>query len=190
MNCRTGYATRRYDSSSGRKVTNLSPRHPVPLGTLPTRFEFFAYPVHPSSLGRPWLFVFAAWFVATGSSLGALFLGEVMGYTPCTLCWYQRIAMFPLPVILGIGLFPLDPRIGRYALPFSLSGLALAAYHVALVEGWIAEPITPCAKGIPCSEVQVVWLNFMHIPLLSLLAFIAITLLLLSATRAQSKLTP
>ena len=49
-----------------------------------------------------WGFVFAAWLVAAVSSLGALFLGEVMGFAPCVLCWYQRIFMFPLAIILPL----------------------------------------------------------------------------------------
>ena len=106
---------------------------------------------------RRWLLLFLAWLVATGSTLGALFLGEVMGYTPCVLCWYQRIAMFPLVLILAAGLFPFDPRVVRYALPLAVVGSLLALFHMALVAGWIPEAIKPCQQGVPCSDVQVVW---------------------------------
>lgn len=51
-----------------------------------------------------WAPLFAAWLIALLATAGALFLGDVMGMTPCGLCWYQRIAMFPLAVILGLGL--------------------------------------------------------------------------------------
>jgi len=86
----------------------------------------------PSHLDAPpdatpigWTLIFAAWLVATVSTLGALFLGEVMGYAPCILCWYQRIAMFPLVLVLAVGLFPFDPRVARYGLPLALAGLGV-----------------------------------------------------------------
>ncbi|MFH2135764.1 MAG: disulfide bond formation protein B [Pseudomonadota bacterium] len=126
-----------------------------------------------------WTLVFIAWLIATASTLGALFLGEVMGYTPCLLCWYQRIAMFPLVLVLAAGLFPFDPRVIRYALPLALAGLGLALFHLALIAGWIPENIRPCQQDVPCSDVVVVWLGFVTIPLLSVLAFTAIAGLLL-----------
>ena len=57
-----------------------------------------------------WLWLSAAWVVALVSTLAALFIGEVMGMTPCQLCWYQRILMFPLAVILGMAAFGNDRR--------------------------------------------------------------------------------
>ena len=127
-----------------------------------------------------WKMLFLAWLVSTVSTLGALFLGEVMGYTPCVLCWYQRIAMFPLVVVLAAGLFPFDPRAVRYALPLTVAGLGLAVFHLMLVAGWIPESIKPCQQGVPCSDVQVVWLGFVTIPLLSVAAFSTIVGLLLA----------
>lgn len=127
-----------------------------------------------------WVMLFGAWMVATASTLGALFLGEVMGYTPCVLCWYQRIAMFPLVAVLAAGLFPFDPRAVRYALPQAIAGLSLAAFHLMLVAGWIPESIKPCQLGVPCSDVQVVWLGVVTIPLLSVVAFSTIVGLLLA----------
>lgn len=132
------------------------------------------------SADRRWSWVFMAWLVATVSTLGALFLGEVMGYVPCVLCWYQRIAMFPLVLVLAAGLFPFDPRVVRYALPLAVAGWLLAAFHLALVAGWIPESIKPCQQGVPCSEVQITWLGFVTIPLLSLFAFTIIAGLLLA----------
>lgn len=132
---------------------------------------------------RRWTFVFIAWVIATISTLGALFLGEVMGYTPCLLCWYQRIAMFPLVLVLPAGLFPFDPRVLRYALPLALAGLGLAAFHLAVVAGWVPERIRPCEQGVPCSDLQVVWFGFVSIPLLSLAAFATIVALLILSSR-------
>jgi disulfide bond formation protein DsbB len=126
-----------------------------------------------------WLWVFLAWLVAMVSTLGALFLGEIMGYTPCVLCWYQRIAMFPLVFVLAAGLFPFDPRVVRYALPLAVAGWLLAMFHLALVAGWIPENIRPCQADVPCSDTVVVWFGFVTIPLLSLLSFSMVVGLLL-----------
>ena len=68
-----------------------------------------------------WTLVFLAWLLAATSTLGALFLSDVMRLAPCSLCWYQRIFMFSLAVVLAVGLFPLDRGVGRYGLP--LAGL-------------------------------------------------------------------
>lgn len=136
---------------------------------------------------RCWFWIFLAWLVAMVSTLGALFLGEVMGYTPCVLCWYQRIAMFPLTLILAAGLFPFDRRVVRYALPLAVVGCLLAAFHLALVAGWIPETIKPCQQGVPCSNTPVVWFGFVTIPLLSLLSFSIICGLLLATSRKGTK---
>lgn len=131
--------------------------------------------------------MFIAWLIATISTLGALFLGEIMGYTPCVLCWYQRIAMFPLVFVLAAGLFPFDRRVIRYALPLALAGLTLAAFHMALIAGWIPESIKPCQQGVPCSDVQVTWFGFVTIPLLSVFSFLAVIGLLVTAHFKGSK---
>jgi disulfide bond formation protein DsbB len=126
-----------------------------------------------------WTFVFIGWLIATVSTLGALFLGEVMGYTPCVLCWYQRISMFPLVLILAAGLFPFDPRVVRYALPLALAGWLLATFHWGVSSGLIPESATPCSQGVPCSVDVVSWFGFLTLPMLSVLSFTAIIALLL-----------
>lgn len=135
----------------------------------------------PEKVTTTWALVFCAWLIAALSTLGALFMGEVMGLTPCVLCWYQRIAMFPLVLVLTAGLFPLDARVVRYALPLAIGGLLLAAYHVLLSVGVIPAAMAPCAQGVPCGKIQVQWFGFVTIPLLSFAAFLAINLLLITA---------
>jgi disulfide bond formation protein DsbB len=127
--------------------------------------------------------VFAAWAVSLGATLGALFLGEVMGMTPCVLCWYQRIAMFPLAVMLFMGLSPFDARCIRYALPLVAAGTLIAAYHCLLFWGLISEGWVACSKGASCKSAELQVAGFIPIPLLSLLAFALIGALLLTAQR-------
>jgi disulfide bond formation protein DsbB len=133
-----------------------------------------------------WNLVFGGWLVAATATLGALFASEVMGLPPCVLCWYQRIFMFPLVLLLPLGLFPFDPKIVRYALPLSAIGGAIAAFHVLLTYGLIPEGVKPCAQGVPCAQNPIEWFGFVSIPLLSLVAFSAISALLLLTRRKVS----
>jgi disulfide bond formation protein DsbB len=130
-----------------------------------------------------WWLVFAAWVIAACATLGALFFGEVMDIPPCLLCWYQRIAMFPLAIILPFGLAPWDRRIIHYALPLAAIGLGIALFHQALVSGWIPRSLEPCARGVPCSKTVIEWFGFLTIPELSVAAFTAIVVLLILAWR-------
>ena len=69
-----------------------------------------------------WMLVFACWVIASTSTLGALFFSEIMQLPPCVLCWYQRIFMFPLVLLLPLGLFPFDTKVVRYGLALALAG--------------------------------------------------------------------
>lgn len=128
-----------------------------------------------------WTLVFCAWLVAATASLGALFMSEIMGFAPCVLCWWQRIFMFPLVLVLALGLFPFDAKALRYALPLAVVGLLVAGFHVLLTVGIIPETLAPCRDGIPCKTLQVEWFGFVTIPLLSFFAFLVLNLLLVTA---------
>jgi disulfide bond formation protein DsbB len=125
--------------------------------------------------------ILGAWLVASVSTLGALFFGEVMQLPPCVLCWYQRIFMFPLALILPLGLFPFDRKVVRYALPLAVMGFLFAVFHLLLIAGVIPESIKPCTQSVPCSETVIEWFGFVTIPLLSALAFLTILALLITA---------
>lgn len=136
---------------------------------------------------RTWTLIFSAWTIAAASTLGALFFGEVMQLPPCVLCWYQRIFMFPLTLILPLGLFPLDRRVVRYGLVLAVPGALVATFHLLLVAGVIPESIKPCTQGVPCSQTVIEWFGFLTIPLLSAVAFTSIIALLVAAHLRSSK---
>lgn len=138
-------------------------------------------------MNRAWILLVLAWLLAVVASAGALFIGEVMGMTPCVLCWYQRIAMFPLAVILGTACYSDDGRGVVYALPLSFGGVALAGYHTLLVAGVIPKAWVPCGPGVSCSDQKLEILNGVQIPWLSLGAFVLITGLLLAYRQRTSK---
>ena len=125
-------------------------------------------------LGMMW-----AWLVALASTLGALFIGEVMGQMPCVTCWYQRIAMFPLVVILGVGLLRDDESAWIYAMPLALTGGVIALWHSLLYAEILPKPIVPCtATGPSCAGAEQLLFGTIPIPYLSLFAFILISALL------------
>lgn len=137
----------------------------------------------PDALDRDWALLFAAWLVAAVATGGSLFFSHVMGFAPCVLCWYQRIFLFPLVVVLGVGLFPADRRVVRYALPLAGLGWLVAAYHNLVYAGVVPESLQPCARGVSCSEQHIALFGFLSIPMLSLLAFTALVSLLLVVHR-------
>ncbi len=139
------------------------------------------------SSSRQWNLVFFCWLIAAVGSLGSLFFSEVMGRVPCVLCWYQRIAMFPLVVIFAVGLFPLDLRCVRYALPIALVGWAVALYHCLLYLGVIPESMHPCVQGVSCADVKIELVGFVTIPMLSLFGFTLIIALLLAVQKGIKK---
>lgn len=133
-----------------------------------------------------WSLLFIAWILVTIATLGSLFFSEVMDVPVCVLCWYQRIAMYPLVLILAIGLFPFDPRVVRYAVALTGLGWLIAAYQLLLVAGIIPESAQPCVQGVPCSETHISVLGFLNIPTLSLLVFTLIGILLFYAHKMES----
>lgn len=135
--------------------------------------------IKESSLKSNDVLLYLAWIIALVASVGSLFFSEVMNLPPCVLCWYQRIAMYPLVSVIGVGIVLRDNHLKSYALPFSLIGLAIAVYHNLLYYGLIPDSITPCTEGISCTSRQIEWLGFITIPLMALTAFVSISLCLL-----------
>jgi disulfide bond formation protein DsbB len=133
--------------------------------------------------------LYLAWLVAIVATAGSLFFSEVRHFVPCTLCWYQRILMYPLVILLGIASFRNDKHIVPYVLPLSVLGFGIALFHVLEqnIPGFGAPQL--CSAGVPCSVKYINWLGFISIPVLSLTAFTLITAFLLLLSLRQ-KPTP
>ncbi len=123
-----------------------------------------------------WWVVFLVWLTALIATLGSLFFSEVMNFPPCILCWYQRICMYPLVLIFGVGLLLDDESCLKFSIPQVVVGWCIAFYHNLLYYKWIPENLAPCKKGISCTSIHIEWLNFITIPLLSFTAFSIILL--------------
>lgn len=137
----------------------------------------------PEGGDREWGLLFAAWLVSAAAAAGSLFFSQVMGFAPCVLCWYQRIFLFPLVVILAVGLFPADRGVVRYALPLAVLGWLVAGYHNLVYAGVVPESLQPCTRGVSCTEEHIELFGVFSIPLLSLLAFTTLVGLLLAVHR-------
>ncbi|MGV3464671.1 MAG: disulfide oxidoreductase [Heyndrickxia sp.] len=116
-----------------------------------------------------------AWVIAIMAMLGSLYFSEIMKFTPCTLCWYQRILMYPLVIILGVAVFHHDNRVYKYVLPLSIIGMIVSIYHYSIQKVPFMKEVQVCTSGVPCSGQYINWLGFITIPLLAFIAFTLIT---------------
>lgn len=119
--------------------------------------------------------IYLAWAQSIVATLGSLYFSEIKHYTPCTLCWYQRILMYPLVIIIAVGLHRHDKKLYQYVLPLSILGFLIALYHNLLQYGVLPESVAPCTLAASCTVKYTGYFGFITIPLMSLTAFTVIT---------------
>jgi disulfide bond formation protein DsbB len=119
--------------------------------------------------------------------LGSLYFSEVLQFPPCVLCWYQRIAFYPLVLLLGIGIYRQDKTVYWYALPLAIIGWVISIYHNLLYYKILPESIQPCMLGVSCTTKFIEWFGFVTIPFLSFIAFSVIIVCLLVYKRLVKK---
>ena len=139
----------------------------------------------PLSDVRAWLVrefganaVIVAWVVSLVATSGSLYFSEGAGFVPCELCWYQRVAMYPLVVVLGVAAFRNSRLVRWYAVPLAGVGALVALYHYALQRVPALDAGT-CAPEAPCTLTWINEFGFISIPFMALTAFGAILVLLL-----------
>ncbi len=130
---------------------------------------------------------YIAWVIALVAMLVSLYFSEVRHFLPCVLCWYQRIALYPLVVILPVGILKKDRLLHLYTLPLAIVGGLIALYHNLLVYKVIPESAAPCVAGVACTTKYINYFGFVTIPLLSLTAFIIIIVCMVVYARSQSR---
>jgi disulfide bond formation protein DsbB len=124
-----------------------------------------------------WNLIFFSWLTACVATAGSLFFSEIMGYPPCSLCWYQRIFMYPLVLVFLPAVISTDRAVVKFSLPLVVTGWLISVYHNLVYYGVVPETLSPCSQGVSCKAKFVQWLGVIDIPQLSLLAF---TLLLIT----------
>jgi disulfide bond formation protein DsbB len=114
--------------------------------------------------------------VALISTLTSLYFSDILKLVPCILCWYQRIAMYPLVILLAVSIIRKDKDVVWYILPLSLIGWIIAIYHNLLYYKILPESIAPCQAGISCTTQQLLLFGWFTIPLGAFIAFTVINL--------------
>jgi hypothetical protein len=110
--------------------------------------------------------------VAVAATLGSLYFSEAADFIPCKLCWYQRIAMYPLAVLLVMAAIRRDRWILLYVRVIAMLGLAVSAYHVWIQ--WFPEKSNFCEFDNPCSARWVEAFDRVTIPQMAGLSFVLI----------------
>lgn len=131
--------------------------------------------------------LYVAWLLASFGTLLSLYFSEVVNWEPCHLCWYERICLFPLIVILGIAAYKSFFDITRYVLPQTIIGFLFALYQIGLQEipGW--SMIDICGAGPSCAEKHYIGLGPITIPMLAAFGFFVIGLLLILSWKRYKK---
>lgn len=135
------------------------------------------------------LYLYLAWLTAIVATVGSLYFSEVRMFIPCTLCWYQRILMYPLAYQLGAAAWSGDAGVVRYALPLTVFGVFVSTFHY--LEQMIPDFGFPevCRGAVPCTVRYIEWFGFVTIPFLALIAFAIISVSLVVVSRATRPAT-
>ncbi len=127
-----------------------------------------------------------AWVVAVIATAGSLYMSEVAHFEPCLLCWYQRIAMYPLVLVLGVGALRNDIGVVRYAMPLAIVGAPISLYHYLIETFPSLAGTVACDPDNPCKLVWFRELGFVTLPLMALAAFGLISTILLLARAGRA----
>lgn len=119
-----------------------------------------------------------AWMLSLTATASSLYLSEVAGLIPCSLCWYQRFMMYPLVLVLGVAALRGWIGVWRFGLPLSVIGLAISTYHVS-IQWQPSLDVGACSSGVPCSGRYLAVFGFISIPTMAGAIFLAVTALLL-----------
>jgi disulfide bond formation protein DsbB len=119
-----------------------------------------------------------AWLVAAIATAGSLYYSEIADFVPCRLCWFQRICMYPLAVILLVGVLRRDRGVRTYAAPFVVVGVPISLYHW-LMERGVFEESTACSATVPCAVPWFEELGYVTLAFMALSAFLLVGTLLL-----------
>ncbi|MDP4553231.1 disulfide oxidoreductase [Alkalihalobacillus macyae] len=131
--------------------------------------------------------LFSAWAVSVSALAGSLYFSEVLKYEPCELCWYQRILMYPLVLILGIAMVKKDAKQCVYVLPLAVIGGSISVYHYLIQKAAFFADSAPACGRVPCTGEYINLLGFITIPFLALLAFASIAILMINLYKLTKK---
>lgn len=117
------------------------------------------------------------WVFAFSATLGSLYFSEIRGYEPCELCWYQRILMYPLVLIIGVAIVQKNAKIALTTLVFSSIGALTSLYHYGIQKLDFLRDSAPSCGRVSCTGEYVNYFGFVTIPFMALTAFVAIAVI-------------
>ena len=115
--------------------------------------------------------------MALVATLGSLYYSEIAGFEPCKYCWFQRILMYPLVIVMYIAIRIKDKHVSRYVLPISGIGTLLAGYHYLTQLGWLPSTCVATGYSVGCAKIFVMTFGYITIPMMSFTAFLLIFVL-------------
>lgn len=118
--------------------------------------------------------LFLAWASSLVATMGSLYFSEIMKYEPCELCWYQRILMYPMVILLGVAYVRKDFQAALYSTILSGIGLLVSLYHYSIQKVSILSESAPACGRVPCTGEYINLFGFITIPFLALTGFIII----------------
>lgn len=126
-----------------------------------------------------------AWAASLAALLGSLYFSEIAHFPPCTLCWYQRIALYPLVFLIPVGIIRKDANLPYYILAITIPGAVVSLYHNLLYYNILPEAAAPCAIGVSCTTKFIEYFGFVTIPLMALVIFAVIIACMIALIRQQ-----
>ncbi len=129
----------------------------------------------------------ASFSLALIATAGSLFMSEILHWTPCVLCWYQRLMLYPLVIIFGAAIVKKISNLEYIVFPMVAIGMLVAFYHNLLQYRIIPESLAPCQAGVSCLTPYNVWFNFLTVPLLSFITFAVIVGLMIAYRKANDE---
>mgnify|MGYP000306512568 CR=1 FL=1 len=131
--------------------------------------------------------LYAAFAMALMSTLGSLFYSEILNLPPCVLCWYQRIVMYPLILIIGYSIYKRSREVLWPALVMIPIGWLIALYHNLLYFNILPESAAPCIAGVSCTTRMPGWLSTFPIPLQAFVGFSIMLVLIIIIWRTSKE---
>ena len=136
---------------------------------------------------KKFIYIYIAWIINIISFAGSMYFSNIMMLPPCTLCWYQRICIFPMSLILAAGFLLKDKNVIWYTMPLAVIGWIISFYHNLLYYKVISQAIIACSSGVSCTAKQIEYLGFVTIPLMALTSLTLTIILLIKFYTAQRK---
>lgn len=132
--------------------------------------------------------LYIAWIQSVLATAGSLYLSQVLHWTPCVLCWFQRIFMYPLILIIGVCIGRDIDDVEYLVWPMTAFGLLISLYHNLLMYHVISESLAPCSKtGVSCTLPYHFFYGFLTVPLLAFIAFMVITISMFVVHRSKKQ---